>query len=55
MTLKRKGEDKGYPAAKRARVIDLEDTEGIVGSLGSSTSSARSDSLLMIRMMMAWS
>ncbi|XP_023710049.1 uncharacterized protein LOC111865868 isoform X2 [Cryptotermes secundus] len=34
MTLKRKGEEEGYSAAKRARLIDLEDTEETFGSLG---------------------
>ena len=43
MALKRKGEDEGYPTAKRAK---FEDEEGIVGSLGNSTSSAHSNLLL---------
>ncbi|XP_033607908.1 uncharacterized protein LOC111865868 isoform X1 [Cryptotermes secundus] len=46
MTLKRKGEEEGYSAAKRARLIDLEDTEETFGSLGNSTSSVHSNLLL---------
>jgi hypothetical protein len=52
MTSKRKCEDEDYPAAKRARVVVFEET---VESLGKSTSSAHSNLLLMIRMMMSWS
>ena len=52
MTLKRRSQDEGCPAAKRAKVMDF---EGAVGSLGNSTSSAHSNLLLMIRMMMSLS
>jgi hypothetical protein len=37
MTLKRSGDEEGYPAAKRARVDDCEDTEATSGSLGECT------------------
>ncbi|PNF41336.1 hypothetical protein B7P43_G16755 [Cryptotermes secundus] len=46
MALKRKSEDECGPAVKRARWMDFEDAEGIVGSLGNSTSSAHSNLLL---------
>jgi hypothetical protein len=37
MTLKKKGND-GYPAAQSIRLMQAEDTEQTLGSLGNSTS-----------------
>jgi hypothetical protein len=43
MTLKMRGDNEVYPAAKRARMVDCEDTDESSGSLGNSTSSAHSN------------
>jgi hypothetical protein len=60
MASKRKTEDDGaHPTVKKARLMQLQDAEESVGSLGNSPSSAHSNLPLndkgKIRMMMSWS